>query len=375
MKVLYVIAASQDYKQANHRMLWERLSELENTDVVVTNIPADFVVTVIKRKFDRIKESMSAPVTVSDSLKIVRPFLTVRPEITTSFMHKQIARQFWKCVNCAYPVDEYDEVRLVFYNAYWAKILDGSLPNLKMAYYLFDEVRNNGNDNSINPKRYREDMDGCNRSAYIFAMSKDIAEARNQFEDKIYMLGNGAEIPEGNKVGGKIKKSVAFIGNFRSWIDLNLLKGIIEQNEDYGFFFIGPIEDNMRDCFEKLQSEHNNVFYGGCKGKEQIGAVYSMFETIIIPYKQTSFIHATRPIKIVEAVMAGVPVVTVPVSGYEENDFIHFATNVDQFSAAIRMNSETPIDRTSDTYKKFVNENTWVSKARTIDDIFKGVRM
>ena len=176
MKVLYVIAASQDYKQANHRMLWERLSELENTDVVVTNIPADFVVTVIKRKFDRIKESMSAPVTVSDSLKIVRPFLTVRPEITTSFMHKQIARQFWKCVNCAYPVDEYDEVRLVFYNAYWAKILDGSLPNLKMAYYLFDEVRNNGNDNSINPKRYREDMDGCNRSAYIFAMSKDIAE-------------------------------------------------------------------------------------------------------------------------------------------------------------------------------------------------------
>ena len=73
--------------------------------------------------------------------------------------------------------------------------------------------------------------------------------------------------------------------------------------------------------------------------------------------------------------MAGVPVVTVPVSGYEENDFIHFATNVDQFSAAIRMNSETPIDRTSDTYKKFVNENTWVSKARTIDDIFKGVRM
>ena len=203
-------------------------------------------------------------------------------------------------------------------------------------------------------------------------MSKDIAEARSEFKDKIYMLGNGAEIPKTNKKGRKIKKSVAFIGNFRSWIDMDLLKEIIEQNEDYSFFFVGPIEDNMKEHFEKLQREHNNVFYGGCKGKEQIGAVYTMFENVIIPYKQTSFIHATRPIKIVEAVMAGVPVVTVPVSGYEENDFIHFATNVDQFSAAIRMNSENAIDKTSTSYKKFVHENTWLSKARMINDIFKG---
>lgn len=371
MKNLYVIAASQDYEQANHKMLWKRLSQIHNTDVVVANIPADYAVTIFKRKFDRIKEARNGPVTISESLKVVRPFLVVRPEIESTILKKKQAKQFWKSINTAYSLEEYDEVRLIFYNAFWAKILYNTIPNLKMAYYLFDEVRNNGNDNSVNIKRYEEDIEGCQRASFIFAMSKDIAQARTEFKEKIFLLGNGAEVLVNNEVK-RIEKSVAFIGNFRNWIDFDLLRGIIANNKEYSFFFIGPIEENMKDQFIFLQRNYNNVFYGGCKAKENIGEMYSMFESVIIPYKQTSFIHATRPIKIVESVMSGTPVVTVPVSGYEQNEFIHFATDVEQFSLAIKECSKNRINKRDIAYKKFVRDNSWVSKATEIDRIFNG---
>lgn len=371
MKTMYVIAVSQDYNQANHKMLWNRLSQIPNTDVVVANIPADYVVTVAKRRFDRIKQARDEPIVVSSSLKVVRPFLFIRPEIAPTFLNKCLAKQFWKSINKAFPLDKYREVRLIFYNAYWAKILDRSISNLKMGYYLFDEVRNNGNDNSVNMKRYEEDIDACQRASHIFAMSSDIIEARKDYSKKIYLLGNGAEVPD-CIYSNRIRNSVAFIGNFRNWIDCNLLEGIIKDAPDYSFYFIGPIEKDMKDFFDYIQKTYCNVFYGGLKKKEQMGMIYSMFESVIIPYKQTSFIHATRPIKIVEAIMSGTPVITIPVSGYEPNEFIHFSTTSEGFSNKIRECSKNTINRESETYKKFVHENTWSAKANAINKIFEG---
>ena len=339
---------------------------------MVANIPSDVFATIVKRKFIRIRESFRDAIVVNESLKVIRPFLLIRPEIAPSFVYGLLAKQFWNSVNKAYLVDQFDEIRLIIYNPHWAKILAGTMDKLKIGYYLFDEVRNEAFNDKINKKRFSDDLMACKVSSCIFTMTKDIADARKEFTDKITVVGNGAEVSY-TTVHKKINNSVAFVGNFRNWIDFKLLDKIISNNQDYSFYFIGHIENNVYQEFESILTRYTNVYYGGCKDKEIISSVYSMFESIIIPYKQNQFIHATRPIKIVESVMAGVPVITVPISGYEPCSFIKFATNADEFTEAIHYYSTHRIDKNSQEYLDFVKINSWKAKADLISVLFDEV--
>ena len=122
----------------------------------------------------------------------------------------------------------------------------------------------------------------------------------------------------------------------------------------------------MRTFFMKLLNENMNTFYYGLAQKADMGKIYKMFDCVLIPYKNNQFVAATRPIKIVESVLAGTPVVTIPMNGYEETSFIRFATDVESFSTQIDELSKILINPEDVEYKRFLAENTWVTKAKTI---------
>lgn len=372
MSILYVVIASQDFNRANHKGLWIQLSEMENSNVVVANIPADYVVSVIKNKRERIREAKQLPLSYSSNLKVIRPLFFIRPEFTPKMVKNVVARQFWKAVNNAFDINSYDEIRVIIYNAFWAEILKHSDVEFKLGYYLFDEVRKNGNDDSINKKRLLEDISACSLADCIFAMSQELVDSRPEYSSKITVVGNGADLFQ-KEAFPKIENSVAFIGNLRSWVDKALLTEIIKLNPDYSFFFVGPIESDMKLYFDELLTDNHNVFYCGCKSKEVVAGIYTKFESVIIPYQQSDFIKATRPIKIVESVIAGTPVVTVPINGYQETEFIRFATDARSFSKEIINFSHISIDRDSEQYKNFVRENTWKTKALLISRLFEEI--
>lgn len=369
MKTLYVIAASQDYSRANHIDLWNTLSL--NADVVVVNIPADYFVTVMTGKKERIVEAKAGPLFVSSNLAVVRPLLFIRPEIRINILKRMLAKQFWKAVNAAFCLSNFEEIRLIIYNAFWAEILYQSIPNLTIGYYLFDEVRTNQN-NQPHEKRYKEDLKCCELSDCIFAMSSKLMESRKEFEDKITVIGNGASYHPCNR-SYHFSNSCAFVGNFRDWIDFDMLNRIIELNQSISFFFVGPVEEKVKGKMKDFLFSYKNVFYCGIKPKSMISSIYSSFDVVIIPYKQNAFIQATRPIKIVESVFAGTPVVTVPVAGYEEHSFIKFAKTAEEFSKEIRTYIDNPIDLNSDEYKDFVSQNTWECKANQINQCFSQI--
>lgn len=47
----YIIIASQDYSSANHKELWKELARTSENDVIIVDIPADYVVSVLKKSF------------------------------------------------------------------------------------------------------------------------------------------------------------------------------------------------------------------------------------------------------------------------------------------------------------------------------------
>ena len=205
-------------------------------------------------------------------------------------------------------------------------------------------------------------------------MSRLLAESRAEYNDNIITIGNGALKPDIDSIPvRKFERSLAFVGNFRDWIDQELLTGLIQLRKDILFVFVGTVEDNMREYLDNLLNCNMNVLWFGKVKKEKMSELYSMFDGIMIPYKNNEFIKATRPIKIVESVLAGTPVITIPMNGYEESLFIRFADSIDSFSKQIDYLLEHPIDKTSAEYCDFVHNNTWDCKAEIIIEAFEKV--
>ena len=364
---VYVILASQDFQTANHRNLWLEIAAQTECQVYVANIMADYITSIIKKKYNRLKEAKMSPIRFNEFLTIFRPLVLARPEILTDSMFHIVRNGFWKSLKRVDPDIMNKHVNLIVYNAYWVKILKGSHPDMKIAYYLFDEVRYNGKDNSIDKLRYRQDEYACKYSDIIYTMTKVLADSRAEYNKNIHVMGNGAILPSDNDIPPYIfSRSVAFIGNFRDWIDEDLLECIIKSMPDVLFVFAGPVEANMRRYFNQLLNQYNNTIYFGKVTKERMTQLYRMFGVVIIPYKKNPFVQATRPIKIVESVLAGTPVVTIPMDGYEECEFIRFASNESDFIRQIVYLLDHNIDKTSYSYQQFCINNTWKEIAKRI---------
>ena len=365
MKTKFIIFASQDYDKANHKGLWDKLSQIPGNDVIVVNIPADQIIARIKHP-ERIDDAKYGVKKITESLRVIRPMVDLRPEFVPKFFYKSYARHLWKQIEKQVPDIRECHLNVIIYNAFWVEILKNSRIDMTIAYYLFDEVRRNGKDNTVNKKRYTQDEFACKNSDVIFTMTKMLAESRREYNDHIIVLGNGADVPNIKGNIEKIKNSAAFVGNFRDWIDKEMLETVIAAMPETNFAFVGSIEANMKDFFDHITSIYLNTKYYGRVDKDKINELYTMFDCIIIPYLNNKFIRATRPIKIVEAVLAGTPVVTVPMDGYNECEFVRFAQSAEDFVKEIRYCQEHSIDYGSSKYIQFVNENTWEAKAKCI---------
>lgn len=365
-KTIYVIVASQEYSSANHKNLWKKLAAYHPT--VVVNIAADYIVSNLRNKQYRIKEAKKDPLRELQSLLVVRPFFFLRPELLPAMFKGYISRRFWVAVEKCIPDYRDCRINLIVYDAIWTRIVNYTDKNVKVGYYLFDEVRYNGDDCSIDKKRYANDEYACQHSDVIFTMTKALAESRKDYNNHIVVLGNGSVYSPAIEQTIYLERSVAFVGNFRNWVDNDLLEGLISKRRDITFAFAGSVEEDMCQFFDYLLNTYDNTLYMGKYTKERMAQLYRNFNAIIIPYRHNKFIQATRPIKIVESVMAGIPVITVPVNGYEECSFIRFADDVEDFSKQIDYILANPIDINSEHFKDFITLNTWEAKAKIIEN-------
>lgn len=365
--MIYIVFSSQEYDLANHKMLWEAMSH--KNKIIVVDMSADLVVSIIKKKFYRLKQAFQRPRTINKNLFVFRPFFLIRPELMPEIFDEIIIKLFLRQIKNSFGKFETAEIRVLSYSAQWIKRIKRSNLKCKVGYYLFDEVARDAKTDKVDKKRYKNDKFACKNSDVVFAMSYGLAESRSKYNDEIIVIGNGATLPDDfRKHENKFDNSVAYIGNIRNWIDTELVERIIKSRDNLNFYFIGPIEKDMVSFIGRITTVYKNVFYLGQKDKSDIYQEFTKYDCIFVPYKRNEFMRNTRPIKIVESVMAGTPVVSVPVTGYKEKPFIRFAETSDQFLEQIDALMKTKIDIESVEYIDFIKENTWTAKAELIND-------
>lgn len=370
MKTLNIIIVNQEYEYANHKFLWHELSKKLYGKTFIFNIPADHLITrFVLKKYSRIKDSKVNKIKIDNNLFLVRPIFFIRPEILPRIFNKSLAKTFFEIVEEKNEESLKDyKINIITYSGKWIDVLNSDNKfNKSFSYYIMDEVHLTAHTNSVNLKSAFYDDLGCKISDQIFTMSSSISEKRIEFSNKMLVIGNGSNYKPSIQVKQKNKKkSVGFIGNFRNWIDVELLKNILKSNPHLEFGIAGPVESNMQEVLDKMLIENSNLKYWGIISKEEVSIVYGNFDVVIVPYIQNDFMFSTRPIKIVESIFSGTPVVTIPMSGYKESSFIKFARNLEEFNHYIDYLINNPIDKKEKDYLEFIQNNSWESKAEII---------
>lgn len=375
MKDVFIIFSAQDCSIDNHQGLWSALADGINGDVVVINTPADQIATRLLHKSYKIREAKQPCRKLKDNLFIVRPLYFIRPELLPVWALSSLRKSFWASVKKAIPDIFSRHVDLLAYGGTWVKALDGSHPDMNIGYFIIDEVRLDADTDRINKRKYKLDEFACTHAKVVFTMTPNLAESRKCLNNNIHVLGNGANVPPPSITPIKrIDKSVAFIGNFRDWIDEELLEGLIKKETDVTFVFAGRVDANMRSFFDHILNSYLNTVFIGYMSKNDVHAIYEMVDGVIVPYKQNKFMLNTRPIKIVESVLAGTPVITIPMGGFSNSEFVRYATNIESFSKEIRYVIDHHIDKSSPQFLTFVLENSWAAKSNEVIREFNNIR-
>ena len=206
---LIIVIAPQEYNQANHKSLWHSLSKKANTTVLIMDVPADRVVTYIKRKVYRIKENKQGLRVLGNNIYIYRPIYFIRPEIIPNLFNYLIRQALKKQVKRLFNYDEYN-VSFIAYDPKWVRTLKGIIPNTKIFYYILDELNLFAHNNKKMTKNIINDKYACKLSSHIFVMTRSIKESRKEYEQKITVLGNGSDFLNITTNCLKIEKSVGY---------------------------------------------------------------------------------------------------------------------------------------------------------------------
>ncbi|EJR44846.1 hypothetical protein IIK_04976 [Bacillus cereus VD102] len=365
-KKINIIIVPQEYNQANHIELWSEIGKQSKDITIVLNIGADLFVSVIKKRFFRIREAIQGPELLENNLILVRPLYLLRPEISNNIVNWINVRLLRRTLKKLVPNIEEYQINALHYGGIWSSLLDKLNLNINTYYYIMDEVRNNAHNNQVNKNRSIYDQIACENSRFLYLMSSKLIDNREEYLYKLKVVGNGATQKEYDRDIKDIPNSVGIIGNIRDWIDCTLLEELIKLRKDIHFGFVGNIESNMQNYVEHLTTTYSNVEYYGRVSKSEIHNWYRRFNAIIVPYKQNEFMKATRPIKIVESIFASTPVVTIPIDGYDECTFIRFAKSANEFSRELDIVIDNKINTNSKEYKDFIKFNSWSYKAEEI---------
>ncbi len=133
------------------------------------------------------------------------------------------------------------------------------------------------------------------------------------------------DLPQGKPVAG-------FYGSLSNWLDYNLIQYLCSTMPDWNFVFIGPCELNRLPL-----PVADNVFYLGKRAHHELPGYSQHWDVSLLPFIQNEQIQACNPLKLLEYMATGRPVVSVDFPALTPyKPYLHVANHPEHFAAQIR---------------------------------------
>lgn len=210
-----------------------------------------------------------------------------------------------------------------------------------------------------------------NKVDCVFSISEKLQEARIPNSGNSYFIPQGAEIEHFVKAD-VIPKEVAtlkhpvigFFGLISEWINLELIEKCIDAYPNYNFLFLGKNVVSIEHLKEK-----NNFIHLGEIPYKNLPKFASIFDIGIIPFRINELTLAVNPLKLIEYLSLGLPVVSTNMPEVKKFDNYVLVSDTDeQFIKYIKKALEENSLEMENFRKAKAAEYTWISIAEYISN-------
>ncbi|MGA1863746.1 MAG: glycosyltransferase [bacterium] len=227
-------------------------------------------------------------------------------------------------------------------------------------YYCVDDFTNWPGVNQDLVRTMEEKLlDECD---LVLATSKELCLKKERKGKKPVLLPHGVDfdhfrsgyredkMPE--TLRGIPKPIIGFFGTISPWLDFDLMIDMANARPDWSFVFLGPADTDIKDL-----AKFGNVYFVGKVPYEALPEYAVAFDVATIPFLVNELTVSVNPLKILEYLACGLPVVTTNLPEIRKfSDLVYIA--------------DGPLDFI-ENIKRALSENSEKLKARRIEEARK----
>jgi glycosyltransferase involved in cell wall biosynthesis len=212
-------------------------------------------------------------------------------------------------------------------------------------------------------------------SDLVAAVNEDVAARWRDRGVRAAYLPNGCDAPYFATVDEAVAATDAnlpgpiagFIGHINRRTDLSLLEAVADSG--ISLLLVGPKEPSFEpDRFAALAGRRN-VCHVGPRPFDQLPSYLKLIDVGLVPYGDTEFNRGSFPMKTLEYLSAGRPVVSTPLPAVRslQTDLVTLASRPEAFSAAVAAALPTALaPGLMERRREFAARHSWAKRAEEL---------
>lgn len=185
-------------------------------------------------------------------------------------------------------------------------------------------------------------------------------------------LATTGQVPVADDV--VLRRPVAgYVGQLSSRIDLDALAGLVEAG--HSLLLVGRRRPDLAESRLAALTRHPNVQWIGHRPFEELPRYLAAMDVALVPYADTLFNRASFPLKTLEYLAAGLPVVAsdLPSIRWLDTDLVAIARDRAQFVDAVTRSAAVAADPESVRRRRaFASNHSWEQRAREYLEVIGG---
>lgn len=212
-----------------------------------------------------------------------------------------------------------------------------------------------------------EDMliDRCD---LVMATSEDLCLKKARPGKKPLLLSHGVQFDHFNSAIGSLRPAeyqdipspiIGFFGALSSWLDFPLITTCAKAHPDWSFVLIGPADTDISSLVGL-----SNVYIFGKIPYELLPSYAACFDAAIIPFQVNDLTISVSPLKLLEYLSCGLPVVSTYMSEITKfSEVITIAHGAEEFISALEHELATDGELARARRIDIARANSWQSVA------------
>ncbi len=202
----------------------------------------------------------------------------------------------------------------------------------------------------------------------VVATARRLSETKIPRSGRVHLLPQGVNFdhfatrhPHPPELKTLPRPIIGFAGSVSDCCDLGLIASLADSNAEGSIVLVGPVTTDVR------RLRRPSVHLLGPRPYARLPAYVQSFDVAIIPYILNDWTRSVDPLKLLEYLAAGVPVVSTAIpEAYKYREVISIAETSEQFLGLVREILMNGYNARSQLARAVAKENTWEHRA----DIF-----